>query len=136
MKRGHVQMTREQVARTEHLVNTIYRPSEIAEEIGCDTDTVYRSFIPAGCPHTKDKQRHIWIVGDEFKAWVRSTFKPKDSAKMPEGFAYCLRCRQPVRMVSPVEKQVARNRALLMGKCETCGAKVNRAKKRGEHGKP
>ena len=129
MKRGHVQMTREQFARVGHLLNMYYKPSEIAEEIGCHTDTVYRSFIPAGCPHERDERGHIWIIGTAFRDWARSTFAHK-GAKMPEGFAYCLRCRQPVRMVSPIDKPVSHYLTLVMGTCETCGAKVNRAKRR------
>ncbi len=129
MKRGKVQMTREQLIRVGHLLNMRYKPSEIAEEIGCNVDTVYRSFIPAGCPHERDKRGHIWIIGTAFRDWARDTFKRK-GAKMPEGFAYCLRCRQPVRMVATVEKPVNRYLTLIAGTCETCGAKVNRAKRR------
>ena len=71
MKRGHVQMTREQLARVGHLLNMYYKPSEIAEEIGCHTDTVYRSFLPAGCPHERDERGHIWIIGTAFRDWAR-----------------------------------------------------------------
>lgn len=46
-----------------------YKPSEIAEEIKCNTDTVYKSYIPAGCPHRRDEEGNIWIVGTEFAVW-------------------------------------------------------------------
>jgi len=32
------------------LLNMLYKPSEIAEEIGVAQDTVYRSYLPAGAP--------------------------------------------------------------------------------------
>ncbi len=133
MKRGHVQMTREQLLRVGHLLNMRYRPSEIAEEIGCNTDTVYRSFIRAGCPHERDKRGFIWIIGTEFRDWARVTFS-KQGAKMQAGQAYCVRCRQPVTIVEPIEKPVNRYLARVTGKCSRCGATVNRAK--GRHDKP
>lgn len=122
-------MTREQLIRTGHLLNMRYTPSELAKEIGCNTDTFYRSYIPAGCPHERDGRGHLWIVGTAFRDWARETFKRK-GAKMPDGFAYCLRCRQPVRMMSTAEKPVNRNLTLIAGICATCGAKVYRAKRR------
>jgi len=38
-----------------------YKPSEIAEEIKCNTDTLYKSYIPAGCPHKwRCLRQHNW----------------------------------------------------------------------------
>ncbi len=128
MKNDHAQMTREQLARTGHLLHMRYTPSEIAKEIGCHNDTVYRSYIPAGCPHERDKRGHLWIVGTAFRDWARSTFIHKKS-KMADGQAYCLKCRRAVSIVSPIEKPVNRYIVMVKGLCEVCGGKVNRAKK-------
>ena len=98
MKSGKAQMTREQLLRVGHLLHMRYKASEIAEEIGCHADTIYRSYIPAGCPHERDERGHVWIVGTAFRDWARSTFG-KQGAKMQTKQAYCLRCRKPVSIV-------------------------------------
>jgi len=64
-----------------------YRPSELADELGCHVDTVYRTFVPAGCPHTRDSSGHIWIVGTEFAAWARSVLS-RNGVKLTAGQAY------------------------------------------------
>jgi len=75
-----------------------YKPSEIAEEIKCNTDTLYKSYIPAGCPHRRDEEGNIWIVGTEFSAWSRKMFKRSDARKTDMGRdqAWCMKCRRPV----------------------------------------
>jgi hypothetical protein len=133
MRRGHSEMTREQLIRVGHLLYMRYKPSELAEEIGCNTDSIYRSYIPAGCPHERDDRGFIWIVGTEFRDWARVTFG-KQGAKMQAGQAYCFKCRQSVTIVEPVGKPVNRYLALDTGKCSKCGGTVNRAK--GRHDKP
>lgn len=50
-----------------------YRPSELAEELDIDISLIYKSYIPKGCPHSKDATGHIWIVGTEFREWFRET---------------------------------------------------------------
>jgi hypothetical protein len=129
MKSGHSEMTREQLVRTGHLLYMRYTPSELAKEIGCNVDTIYRSYVPAGCPHERDERGHLWIVGTAFRDWAYATFSRK-GAKMPEGFAYCLRCRRPAEIVSPSEKPINRYLSRVKGKCANCGASVNRTKKR------
>jgi hypothetical protein len=129
MRRGHSEMTREQLLRVGHLLHMHYKPSELAEEVGCNADTIYRSYIPAGCPHERDEQGHVWIVGTAFRDWARSTFG-KHGAKMQAKQAYCLRCRKPVTIVEPTDKPINRYLALISGKCPECGGIVNRAKRK------
>ncbi len=129
MKSGHSEMTREQLVRTGHLLYMRYTPSELAQEIGCNTDTIYRSYVPAGCPHERDERGHLWIVGTAFREWAYATFSRK-GAKMAEGQAYCLKCRQVVDILSPTECPTNRYLVMVKGKCAVCGTQVNRAKKR------
>ena len=129
MRRTHFQMSREQLIRTGHLLHMRYKPSELAKEIGCSVDTIYRSYIHAGCPHERDSRGHLWIVGTEFRDWARATFL-RESTKMADGQAYCLKCRRPVTIVSPRERSVNRYLAMITGKCSLCGTVVNRARRK------
>ena len=63
-------ISRPQVIRLGRLLNMYYKPSEIAEEIGISPDTVYRTYIPAGCPHEVDESGRIWIIGTTFRDWA------------------------------------------------------------------
>jgi len=45
--------------RLEKLLDMLYKPRELAEEIGFTQRQVYRAYLPAGCPHDKDDRRHI-----------------------------------------------------------------------------
>ena len=92
-------LTRTQVIRSQHLLHMRYAPSELAEEIGCKADTVYRAFIPAGCPHEKDEGGRLWIVGTQFREWARAVGGADETKqKMPPGVAYCFHCRRRVAM--------------------------------------
>jgi hypothetical protein len=109
------------------LLNMLYRPSEIAEEIGVTVDTVYRSYLPGGAPFDQDKAGNIWIHGLSFAEWVRSCVTRKEINRLADGQAWCFRCRKAVPMLRPKLKFRGRYVAIFQGKCEDCGAKINRA---------
>jgi hypothetical protein len=109
------------------LLDMMYRPAEIAEELGVTSDTVYRSYLPGGCPFERDKIGDIWIHGVSFAAWVRAVHERKGGTPLAEGQAWCLRCRRPVALVKPKLRHTSRYTKIYQGRCETCGAKVNRA---------
>jgi hypothetical protein len=95
-------MTRVQIVRTRSLLHMRYMPSELAKEIGCCVDTIYRTYLPAGCPNQRDDTGHIWIIGTEFAAWAREMFvKRRESLKMESDEGYCMKCQQPVKMLGP-----------------------------------
>ena len=114
------------------LLDMLYKPSEIAEEIGVTTDTVYRSYLPAGLPYTRDAKRNIWIHGPAFVSWARETISKKKSKRtaLPDGQAWCLVCKGPVALIDPKIKTVNRYLELLQAKCPTCGKTINRARAR------
>ena len=77
----------------------MYRPSEIAKEIGFTRRQFYRVYIPLGCPHSRDERRHLWINGKEFRLWYIESYK-KIFLAINE--AYCLTCRQAVKVSASV----------------------------------
>lgn len=120
------------IVKLGRLLDMLYRPSEIAEEIGVTQDTVYRSYLPAGLPHLRDTDGHVWIHGPAFIAWARETISTKKNkrAGLPDDHAWCMKCNQPVALISPKIKSVNRYLELLQAKCPTCGKTVNRARAR------
>lgn len=108
----------------------LYKPGEIAEEIGVSPDTIYRSYLPAGAPHDRDPKGNIWIHGPAFRAWVLETIGTKRAAPkhpMREDEAWCMRCNGVVTIANPKPKKLNRYADLLQGKCAVCGTKINRA---------
>jgi hypothetical protein len=126
-------LTRTQVIRAQHLLNMRYAPSELADEIGCKADTVYRSFIPSGCPHERDEGGRLWIMGAQFREWARATGGgDRTREKMPAGVAYCFHCRKRVKMLKTTVKPTNCYLELVRGECAECGGVVNRAQKKGK----
>ena len=120
------------IVKLGRLLDMLYKPAEIAEEIGVAQDTVYRSYLPAGMPHTRDAQGNIWIHGPAFVSWARETISKKKSkrAALPADHAWCLKCNQPVQLTNPKIKPVNRYLELLQSACPNCGTTVNRARAR------
>jgi hypothetical protein len=116
------------IIRLQRFLDMLYRPNEIAEELGVHPDTVYRSYLPAGLPHVRDKQGNIWIHGPEFVAWAKATItrKKKERAGLPPGQAWCMKCSAPVEIVSPRVRTLNRYLDLVQGRCPRCGHPVNR----------
>lgn len=119
-----------QIIRLERLLDMLYRPAEIAEEIGVTPDTVYRSYLPAGLPHTRDARGNLWIHGPAFIAWAQETITRKKSKRqgLPDGQAWCIRCNHPVALVDPRVRPVNRYLELLTARCPDCGATINRGR--------
>jgi uncharacterized protein with PIN domain len=116
-------LSKRQIARVQGLLPMEYRPSELARAVGCNVNTIYTSWVPAGCPHRRDDNRHIWIVGTEFAAWARNTVYHSTIELAPEE-AYCLRCRAPVRMRGPVRRRAMKRAVLVSARCPQCGSDV------------
>lgn len=130
--RPEIRLSRAQVIRLSRLLEMKYRPSELAEIIGVHVDTVYRSYMPAGCPYERDSTGHIWIVGSAFRAWAKEILairKKRKTYHMGGDEAWCLKCNQPVKIIDPVSKRVNLYLELLQSKCTICGTTVNRAQR-------
>lgn len=120
------------IVKLGRLLNMLYKPSEIAEEIGLAVDTIYRSYLPAGLPHTRDDTGNIWIHGPVFVAWARETVALKRSkrAGLPDDHAWCMKCNQAVPLQDPKIKAVNRYLEILQARCPRCRKIVNRAQAR------
>ena len=113
-------LSRYQSARLGRLLNMMYKPSEIANEIGFDTRQFYTIYIPLGLPHEKDPRNRIWINGIVFKDWINGLYTKE---KMEKDKAYCLSCKNPVQIENPkwLEKSGV---FYLVCKCPICGRKL------------
>jgi hypothetical protein len=119
------------IIKLSRLLDMMYKPSEIADEIGVNVDTVYRSYIPAGLPITQDETGNYWIHGLTFAAWARETITQKKAKRggLPDGYAWCLRCNSAVPMETPRVRSINRYLELIQGTCPSCGGVVNRGRK-------
>lgn len=118
------------------LLDMLYKPSEIAEEIGITPDTLYRSYLPAGLPHVRDAQGNIWIHGPAFVSWAKETISKKKSRRvgLPDDHAWCMKCNQAVELINPRIRITNRYLELLQARCPHCGKTVNRARARQRGG--
>lgn len=104
------------------LLDMLYTPSELANEVGFTRRQVYRVYIPLGCPHSKDDRRHIWINGKDFREWCEQTY-PRVSLEQDETF--CLTCKKAVKIVNPEKKRKDRLE-YWTSKCPRCDRKLTR----------
>lgn len=119
---------RKHLIKLARLLDMQYKPSEIAKEIGVTTETVYRSYLPGGCPFTRDKKNNdIWIHGTSFAAWVESVKERRHVGHLEDGEAWCFNCKSAVQMLKPKKRHEGRYTAIYQGRCAVCGAVVNRA---------
>lgn len=122
-------LNRVQKLRAKQLLYMEYKASEISEILGIHIDTVYRSLIPAGCPHRRDERNNIWIIGTELVTWLQKLEKPKN--RLDPDQALCLHCNRAVDMQPPLTiRPTSRVLELVTGTCPICGTSVNRARAR------
>lgn len=110
------------------LLDMMYSPAELAQEIGFSVRQVYRVYIPAGCPHERDHLRRIWINGKTFREWVSEIYKKRE---LLPNEAFCLSCKKAVKMANPERKQEGRLIYYLCD-CPNCGRKLARIVERGK----
>ena len=128
MRQPHLK--HQHIVKLGRLLDMLYKPAEIAEEIGVTQDTIYRSYLPAGLPHIRDDQGNIWIHGPAFVSWARETISRRKNKRvgLPDGQAWCLKCGRPVPLINPRIKTSNRYLELLQARCPNCGRIVNRAR--------
>ena len=118
-----------QAVKIARLLDMLYKPVELAEELGVSTDTVRRSYIPAGCPVTKDNTGHVWIHGTSFATWAKGLIRQrtkKSRPKLAENRAYCLLCKCLVDFENPTARPINAVLELLQAPCPKCGKTVNK----------
>jgi len=121
-----------QIVRLSRLLDMLYKPAEIAEEIGVHPDTVYRSYIPAGAPTVVDARGKVWIHGLTFASWASQTITQRRAKRqsLEDGQAWCMRCNLPVELITPTLKPVNHYLELLQAICPVCGTQINRLRAR------
>ena len=107
------------------LLPMLYTPREICDELDIAESTL-RDWLQIDVPHQRDNRNRIWINGEEFARWVNNQRKPKVTNKLNEDEAYCLRCNQVSKLLSPQIQPIKGNLVLIKGTCSNCGAVINR----------
>ena len=107
------------------LLPMLYTPREICDELDMAESTL-RDWLQIDVPHQRDNRNRIWINGEEFARWVNNQRKPKVTNKLKEDEAYCLRCNQVSKLLSPQIQPIKGNLVLIKGTCANCGAVINR----------
>jgi hypothetical protein len=106
--------------RMKSLLNMLYRPNELAQEIGISKHQIYRVYVPSGCPNQRDPQNHIWINGQAFCKWYGNFYS---KIRLGKTEAFCLTCKQGVPMLKPVLKK-KEGLTYALCKCPNCGRKL------------
>jgi hypothetical protein len=91
-----------QKRRLPQLLDMLYTPAEIADLLQFGRRQFYRVYIPAGCPHQRGENGHLWINGALFHQWYVEQY-PK--AILTENEVYCLTCKGPVPVFQPETRQ-------------------------------
>ncbi|MBN1372939.1 MAG: hypothetical protein JW987_13465 [Anaerolineaceae bacterium] len=108
-----------------------YKPSELADELGVTTATIYNSWIPSGLPARCDDTGHFWIVGTDLKTWLESTIE-KGKAKSPEHVVgendfFCRHCNSWFEASDFRRKPIARKGVYLkIATCPLCERNIGR----------
>jgi len=108
------------------LLDMEYKPSEIADIVGINVKTIYRSYIPMGLPIRRDSSGNIWIHGCTYRDWVLEIFNKSERPKRPmsDDEFYCARCRNRVHVENIT--QVWEPRFHLRASCVICGTSVSK----------
>lgn len=114
--------------RLVRLLDMLYSPSELANEIGFDVRQIYRVYIPLGCPSEKDSRGRHWINGEIFKDWITEHYQKRE---LKPNEAFCLTCKKAVRMISP-ERRQEEKLFYYVCTCPICGRKLSRIITRGK----
>ncbi len=80
------------------LLNMMYSPRELAEEIGIDKNQIYRVYLPLECPNVKDQLGRILIHGLTFKSWYENLYK---KVKVEKNQGWCVSCKKVVEVTNP-----------------------------------
>ncbi len=124
-------LDRSQIIKLSRLLYMKYKPSEIAKILAVDVNTVYRNYLNSGCPHERDENGNIWIIGTEFREWAQNEIakrKKKNDNPMQPNEGWCVKCNQRVLMENPKIVYSGGNREILQSLCPNCGTRVNRAR--------
>ncbi len=117
------------IVRAPGLLPMRYTPSDLETELRVPARSI-REWLDRGLPHQRDGRGHISIDGRDVAAWVKTMSQPRSGVRLADDEAYCFSCRQPVKLLDPVDIQ--RGKQLLrQGVCPVCAHIIYRG---GRHG--
>lgn len=99
-----------------------YKPSELAEVLSISANQIYQVYVPGGCPHRRDENGRLWIVGSHFREWYIENYKKR---KVGRGEAFCRACHKVITMQNP-ERKEADGLAYYLCTCPDCGNQTAR----------
>jgi hypothetical protein len=108
--------------RLKRLLDMLYSPKELAEEVGFDKEQVYRVYVPLGCPHERDSRNHLLINGATFIEWYQQQYK---KTHLSEGESFCKSCKKAVAIVDG-KQQVKDKLTYILSLCPYCGRKLTK----------
>lgn len=117
------------IVKAPGLLPMLYKPSEIAKDLGIPDRTLRDWLDKFGAPHQRDQQDHLWIHGAEFAQWVHQVRLQKKACRLEPNQAYCLRCNQAVEFINPQPVKTIGRIKLLRSTCPHCGGVVHRGGK-------
>jgi hypothetical protein len=120
------------IVRAPSLLAMDYKIQEIVEELEVPNSTL-RDWLNKGAPHHRDRRGHIWINGQEFANWVETNCKKPRLIKLSDDEAFCLRCKEAVKLLNPKIIHIVGKLINIRGKCSQCGCAISRG---GRNGKP
>ena len=117
------------IVRAPGLLPMWYTPHELAEELRISA-RIIREWLSRGLSHRRDECGHILVDGRRMAAWVKTIGQSQPRHPLEDDEAYCLSCRQPVKLTNPTHTQRGKQ-VLWRGVCPICGSAICRG---GRHG--
>jgi len=108
--------------RLKRLLDMLYSPRELGEEVGFNPEQVYRVYILDGCPFEKDKNNRYWINGRAFAEWYKNQYK---KAQLGEGDTFCKSCAKAVKIIAG-ETKTQKQITYIVSSCPNCGRKLTK----------
>lgn len=108
--------------KAKRLLDMMYSPKELAEEIGVSLDLIYRGYLPLGCPHERGRNNYISINGKAFLNWYENTYA---KLSLAEDETFCKTCKEAVKIVKPEQVQ-KKDLVYLLSVCPVCGRKLTK----------
>jgi hypothetical protein len=132
---NHINLNQKVIVKAPGLLPMKYTLNEIAEKLEINPRTL-SDWTDAGAPHEHDSRGYIWVVGTEFAQWVEQVRLQKKKAsgniKLGDTEAYCMRCKKPVDLNSPVIVSGTGKQFFIKGICPHCGCKINRGGRKND----
>jgi len=121
----HIRLPHQVIVKAPGLLPMLYTVRELSEDLSMPERTL-RDWLNSGVPHTWDARRRIWINGQEFAGWVVAQRRQRRRVPLADDEAYCLRCKQAVKLRNPVTIPIKAKLVRIQGTCPVCQCVINR----------